>query len=159
MSTEVTVSSNRLTRKALGLGLAVALAAIGAAPASAATDVRTFRPVAVKGEAMLFRVKAVAPERVTRVRLALGSKTYTVRADIVRTALRRKRLVRARLAVAVSARVRKVSARRSPRRLVSVKPAAKKKTKTSTKKKTSTTTATTTKTTATGTATGTKTMR
>jgi hypothetical protein len=154
MSTEVTVSSNRLTRTALGLALAVALAVLGAAPASAATNVRTFRPVAVQGGAMLFRVKAVAPERVTRVRLALGSKTYTVRADVVRTALRRKRLVRARLAVAVSARVRKVSARRRARLLVYVKAAK----QTTPAKKPSTSAATTTKTAA-GTTTGTKTAR
>ena len=159
MSTEVTVSSNRLTRKALGLALAVALAVLGAAPAHAATSVRTFRPIAVKGGAMLFRVKAVKPERVSRVRLALGSKSYRVRTDVVRTALRRKRLVRARLAVAVSAKVRRTSARRRARLLVYVKPVAKKRTAT-TKKKTSTGTATPTgaKTT-TSTATGTKTAR
>src|SRR3954469_22975009 len=157
MSTEVTVSSNRLTRKALGLALPVALAVLGAAPASAATNVRTFRPIAVQDGAMLFRVKAVSPSRVSRVRLVLGGKSYRVRTDVVRTALRRKRLVRARLAVAVSARVRRTSARKRARLLVYVKPVVKKKAPA--KKKTSTTTTTTTAKPATGTATGTKTAR
>src|SRR3954470_17701337 len=154
MSTEVTVSSNRLTRKALGLALAVALAVLGAAPASAATSVRTFRPIAVKGGAMLFRVTGVSPSRVSRVRLVLGGKSYRVRTDVVRTALRRKRLVRARLAVAVSARVRRTSARKRARLLVYLRAA-----KRTPAKKPSTSATTTTKTATGTTTTGTKTAR
>jgi hypothetical protein len=98
------------------------VAALGVTPAHAATNVRSFRPVAVQNGAMVFRVNAVAPERVTRVRLVVGGSSYAISARTVRDALRRKALVRARLAVAVSARVNKSSARSRARLLVYVKP-------------------------------------
>jgi hypothetical protein len=138
MFSEVTVSGNRLPRKALGLALAVALPAVGAAPASAATGVRSFRPIAVRQGTMLFRVKAMKPEHVSRVRLVVADRHYVVRVQVVRTALRRRSLVRARLAVAAAASATRRTSESRARLVVYVRTPKKAAPKKTTKKKTGT---------------------
>jgi hypothetical protein len=75
--------------------------------APAATVAKSFKPVSVKGSTMLFRIKALAPERVVRARLFAGGRSYEIKVSVVRTALARKRLIRTRLTAAVAARVRR----------------------------------------------------
>ena len=113
-----------LPRKALALALGIVLAALAASSASAAS-VRSFRPVAVRDGALFFRVRAIAPERVTRVRLVLGERFYPVSTSVVRAALRRRGVVRARIVEATIARAGKRAARRKAARLqVYLKPAS-----------------------------------
>ena len=112
-----------LPRKALALALGIVLAALAASSASAAS-VRSFRPVAVRDGALFFKVRAIAPERVTRVRLVLGERSYPVSTSVVRAALRRRGVVRARIVEATIARAGKRAARRKAARLqVYLKPA------------------------------------
>src|SRR4051794_5134786 len=103
---------SRLSRlaPALAAGLLMAAPAHAATrqdAAPAATVVKSFKPLSVKGSTMLFRVKALAPERVVRARLFAGGHGYEVKVSVVRDALRRKGLIRTRLTSAVAARVRR----------------------------------------------------
>src|SRR5438093_8755118 len=112
----------RLARPALALALGILVAALAASSASA-VPVRSFRPVSVRDGAMLFKVREIAPERVTRVRLVLGHRSYPISATVVRTALRRQRLVRARVVEATVARAGLRARRKAARLRVYLKPA------------------------------------
>src|SRR3954453_6435831 len=123
------VNRLRFPNKDIAVAIALLLVAVIATSADAATkaspNVRSFRPVAHSGSTMLFRVRAVAPERITRTELVLAGRRYPVSVGVVRTALRRKALLRTRLAVAVSARARTRVARRNARLVVYLKPTKK----------------------------------
>jgi hypothetical protein len=100
------------------LGLTLMLALCAAAPAGAAsTTIRSYKPVATKGKTLMFKVRSVRPADVKRARLRTARGTHTISTRSVRAALRRKRLIRARVRSVVASRVRRAfRARRSSRR-------------------------------------------
>jgi hypothetical protein len=126
------VTSTWLPRIALASGIAMLFAALAVAPGRAAqarpaahrspaTVAKSFRPVAVRGATMIFRVRAVRPESVQRAALVSDGHSYAIRTAVVREALRRRRLIRTRLTAAVAARAHKRAKRRGARLVIYVR--------------------------------------
>ena len=118
-------------RIAVGSAVGLLIAAVGMTPGraaarpeahvSASTVVKSFRPVSVRGATMIFRVRSVRPEAVSRAALVSDGHAYAIRTAVVREALRHKRLIRTRLTAAVAARAHRRAKRRGARLLVYVR--------------------------------------
>ena len=97
-------SFTRLPRQALAVVvLALALAALGSAPAGAASS-RSFHPVAVHGSTLLFKVRGITPSRIDRALLKVGTRSYRLSPTVVRRAVRLRALLRTRPTLASAAR-------------------------------------------------------
>jgi hypothetical protein len=122
--------NDRLTLTSAAALLFAALAlATNAFAATTTSVVRTYKPVAVEGSTVVFKVRSVAPDSVTRARVRVGGRTHTLSTSSVRTALRRKRNVRARIATASASRrvrrqYRRAALRSSARLLLSIRRSA-----------------------------------